>query len=264
MAAVTSKSTVCPCATAPRVASAGPSIAGCVFQVTVRSSQLHPVIAWRVPPATLCALVTLATCNWRCAEETRRGPTPLTLTRRKTRCTPAPPGAVDGAGPAEFDALPLRHRAGRREHRPIDGGLRLPGHGALVPPAVRDRMDAAARHALGIGHLCDLQPHASARHLAGADAAHAHAEEGALHGGAGVGGGEGARPEVGARAARRYVGVRLDHGHRHSRGADERRAAHARSPRAGVVGGAGTAVVTRHGRSEERRVGREWWRSGAA
>src|SRR5206468_1758244 len=48
MAAVTSKSTVCPCATAPSVASAGPSIAGRVVQVMVRSFQPHPVIAGSV------------------------------------------------------------------------------------------------------------------------------------------------------------------------------------------------------------------------
>src|SRR5207249_3060368 len=69
MAGVTSKSTVWPCATAPSTASTGPSIAGCVFQVTVRSSQLQPVIAWRTPPVTLWALVTVATCSWRWAEE---------------------------------------------------------------------------------------------------------------------------------------------------------------------------------------------------
>src|SRR3989442_1318617 len=96
MAGLTSKSTVWPCATAPRIASTGPSIAGWVFQVTVRSSQLQLLIAWRAPPVTLCALVTFATCNRRWAEETRRGPTPLTLTRRKVRCTPVVPGAVFG------------------------------------------------------------------------------------------------------------------------------------------------------------------------
>src|SRR3989454_108699 len=51
MALVTSKSTVCPCATAPRVASAGPSIAGWVFQVTVPSFHAQSVIGWRRPPA---------------------------------------------------------------------------------------------------------------------------------------------------------------------------------------------------------------------
>src|SRR5439155_1308198 len=57
MAGVTSKSTVWPCATAPSTASTGPSIAGCVLQVTVRSSQLQPVIAWRTPPVQVSAVV---------------------------------------------------------------------------------------------------------------------------------------------------------------------------------------------------------------
>src|SRR2546428_1431961 len=92
MAGVTSKSTIWPCATAPRVARAGPSIVGFVLQVIVRSSQLQPVIAWRVPPVTLWALVTFATCSRRWAPVTWRGPTPLTLTRRKVRCTPVVPG----------------------------------------------------------------------------------------------------------------------------------------------------------------------------
>src|SRR5438445_44583 len=75
MALVTSKSTVCPCATAPRVASAGPSIAGRVFQVTVPSFHPQSVIAWRRPPVTLWALVTFATCSRRWAPVTWRAPT---------------------------------------------------------------------------------------------------------------------------------------------------------------------------------------------
>ena len=63
MAELTSKSTVWPCATAPTVASTGPSIAGCVFQVTVRSFQLQSEIEWSKPPVTLWALATLATCS---------------------------------------------------------------------------------------------------------------------------------------------------------------------------------------------------------
>ena len=78
MAGVTSKSTVWPCATAPSTASTGPSIAGCVLQVTVRSSQLQPVIAWRTPPVTLWAFVTFATWSRTWALVTWRTPTPLT------------------------------------------------------------------------------------------------------------------------------------------------------------------------------------------
>src|SRR2546428_10896698 len=92
MAAVTSKSATCPMATAPSVASAGPSIAGCVFHVIVVSLQLQLVMGWTLPPVTLFALVAFATCSFRWAEETGRAPTPLTLTRRKMRCTPVVPG----------------------------------------------------------------------------------------------------------------------------------------------------------------------------
>src|SRR5712691_7640426 len=92
MAAVTSKSATCPMATAPSVANAGPSIAGCVFHVIVVSLQLQLVMAWMLPPATLLALVAFATWSLRWAEDTALAPTPLTLTRRKVRCTPVVPG----------------------------------------------------------------------------------------------------------------------------------------------------------------------------
>src|SRR2546425_10066465 len=95
MAAVTSKSATCPMATAPSVASAGPSIAGCVFHVIVVSLQLQLVMAWMLPPVTLPELVTFATWSRRWAEETGRAPTPLTLTRRKVRCTPVVPGSEE-------------------------------------------------------------------------------------------------------------------------------------------------------------------------
>src|SRR3989442_12739947 len=92
MAAVTSKSGTCPMATAPSVASAGPSIAGCVFHVIALSLQLQLVMAWMLPPVTLFALVAVDTWSFRRAEGTRRAPTPLTLTRWKGRSTPVVPG----------------------------------------------------------------------------------------------------------------------------------------------------------------------------
>src|SRR2546428_14163243 len=92
MTEVTSKSATCPCATAPRLASAGPSIAGWVFQVTVPSFHPQFVIAWMRPPVTLWALVTFATWSRRWAPVTWRGPTPLTLTRGGGRWTPGGPG----------------------------------------------------------------------------------------------------------------------------------------------------------------------------
>src|SRR5436853_3694701 len=79
-------------ATAPSVARAGPSIAGCVFHVIAVSLQLQLVMAWMLPPVTLFALVAVDTWSFRWAEETGRVPTPLTLTRRKVRCTPVVPG----------------------------------------------------------------------------------------------------------------------------------------------------------------------------
>src|SRR5213080_448913 len=82
MALVTSKSTTWPRATAPTVASTGPSIAGCVFAVTVRSSHAQPVIAWMRPPATLWEFGTFETCSRRRADVTWRAPTPLTRTRK--------------------------------------------------------------------------------------------------------------------------------------------------------------------------------------
>src|SRR5947208_5203109 len=94
MAELTSKSTVRPCATAPAVASAGPSIAGCVFQVMVRSFQPQSVIGWMRPPETLWALVTFATCNRKWAPVTCRVPTPATRTRRNVRCLAGPASAL--------------------------------------------------------------------------------------------------------------------------------------------------------------------------
>src|SRR5437899_2751715 len=90
MAAFTSKLAVAPRATGPTVFITAPSMAGCVFHVTARSSQPQPVIAWMRPPALLPAFSTFATCRRSSAEVTRRLPTPLTRTRRKARSTPGP------------------------------------------------------------------------------------------------------------------------------------------------------------------------------
>src|SRR2546428_11255188 len=82
MALVTSKSTTWPRATAPAVESTGPSIAGCVFEVTVRPSHAQSVIEWIRPPATLLEFGTFDTCSRRRADVTWRAPTPLTRTRK--------------------------------------------------------------------------------------------------------------------------------------------------------------------------------------
>src|SRR5438093_623473 len=87
MAPVTSKSTTWPRATAPAVASTGPSIAGCVFAVRVCSSHAQPVIAWRRPPATLWEFSRFDTCSRSVAEVTWRAPTPLTRTRKRACLT---------------------------------------------------------------------------------------------------------------------------------------------------------------------------------
>src|SRR5712691_5545053 len=87
MALVTSKSTTWPRATAPTVESTGPSIAGCVFAVTVRSSHAQLVIEWMRPPATLREFGTFDTCSRRRADVTRRAATPLTRTRKNACLT---------------------------------------------------------------------------------------------------------------------------------------------------------------------------------
>src|SRR5437870_11103276 len=56
-----------------------------------------------LPPVTLPELVTFATWSFRCAPVTRRAPTPLTLTRRRARCTPPVPVAT----PASTDSSAL-------------------------------------------------------------------------------------------------------------------------------------------------------------
>src|SRR2546425_1069885 len=90
MAALTSKLAVAPRATGPTVLITAPSMAGCVFHVTARSSQPQPVIAWMRPPTLLPAFSRFATCRRRSADVTRRLPTPLTRTRRKARSTAGP------------------------------------------------------------------------------------------------------------------------------------------------------------------------------
>src|SRR6266550_3198811 len=54
-----------PRARASSVASAGPSMAGCVFHVIVVSLQLQLVMRWMLPPVTLLALVAFATWSLR-------------------------------------------------------------------------------------------------------------------------------------------------------------------------------------------------------
>src|SRR5439155_14327331 len=70
MALVTSNSTTWPGATAPTVESTGPSITGCVFEVTVRSFHSQPVIECMRPPATLWEFRTFDTCSRRRADVT--------------------------------------------------------------------------------------------------------------------------------------------------------------------------------------------------
>src|SRR6184192_3974318 len=123
MAAVTSKSTSWPWATAPRVARAGPSITGRVFQLTVRSSHLQFVIGWMLPPETLWAFVTFATCSRRRAEEILRAPTPLTATRTKVR-------VAAGPASAESSALVPKLMAGRSDSTKVSAWTVATGAGA--------------------------------------------------------------------------------------------------------------------------------------
>src|SRR5205823_3797686 len=119
----------------------------------------------------------------------------------------------------------------------------------FVPPAVRERMEAAAADALGIRHLRHLQPQVGTRDLARADAADVDPQEGALHaGGPGIRGdaivhGElGLGPEVGGRQVGLDVGVGRDRGERRVGRAERRRPADAHAAGAGVGRGAGVAV----------------------
>src|SRR5437870_9688371 len=89
--------------------------------------------------------------------------------------------ARDGRGDVEVHGLPLRHAAERAERRPIYRRPRVPGDGALVPAASRDRVQRAARDALRIGHLRDLQLQVRRRDPARADAGDAHPEEDTLY-----------------------------------------------------------------------------------
>src|SRR5437867_3407850 len=82
MALVTSNSTTWPRATAPSVERTGPSIAGRVFQVTVRSSQAQLLMGWMRAPATLWEFSAVDTCMRRRADVTWRAPTPPTRMRR--------------------------------------------------------------------------------------------------------------------------------------------------------------------------------------
>src|SRR5207244_4462107 len=82
MALVTSNSATWPRATAPSVESTGPSIAGRVFQVTVRSSQAQLLMWWMRAPATLWEFSAVDTCMRRRADVTWRAPTPPTRMRR--------------------------------------------------------------------------------------------------------------------------------------------------------------------------------------
>src|SRR5467141_4825927 len=85
MADVMSKSTPCFKATAPTVASTGPSMGGWLFQVIVRSSHAQLLMAWIWPPESLLELVAEDTCRCSLADVTGCVPVPLTLMRRNVR-----------------------------------------------------------------------------------------------------------------------------------------------------------------------------------
>src|SRR5437867_3010177 len=143
MALVTSKSTTWPRATAPTVESTGPSIAGCVFAVTVRSSHAQPVIEWMRPPATLWEFGTFDTCSRRRADVTRRAPTPLTRTRKNACLTGLASTSslalvpVFLAGVALFTSVsasttPTGARGGGGQ---VQSARQAPGHRALAVPS---------------------------------------------------------------------------------------------------------------------------------
>src|SRR5438128_1095998 len=149
MALVTSKSTTWPRATAPTVESTGPSIAGCVFAVMVRSSHAQPVIAWMRPPATLWEFSTFDTCSRRVADVTWRAPTPLTRTRKKacltglasTSSLAAAPKFLTGVAPftmASASTVPTAAPGGGGGGGgggQVQSGRQAPGHRALSVPS---------------------------------------------------------------------------------------------------------------------------------
>src|SRR5437867_13113438 len=143
MAVVTSKSTTWPRATAPTVESTGPSIAGCVFAVTVRSSHAQPVIEWMRPPATLWEFGTFDTCSRRRADVTWRAPTPLTRTRKNACLTGLASTSSLAlvplflAGVALFTSVsasttPTGARGGGGQ---VQSARQAPGHRALAVPS---------------------------------------------------------------------------------------------------------------------------------
>src|SRR5438067_2120827 len=76
----------------PRLRGAETSIAGCLLQVTARSSQVQSLIGWMLPPVVRLSESTTSdtrSCTW--ADATGRPPTPLTRKRRKLRSTATMP-----------------------------------------------------------------------------------------------------------------------------------------------------------------------------
>src|SRR5438128_2704109 len=82
-----SKSTPCFKATGPAAASTGPSMAGWLFQVIVRSPHAQLLMAWICPPELLFEPLADDTCRCSLAEVTGCVPVPVTLMRRKVRFT---------------------------------------------------------------------------------------------------------------------------------------------------------------------------------
>src|SRR5207253_2552446 len=65
----------------------GPSMAGWLFQVIVRSPHAQLLMAWSCPPETLLEPVAEDTCRCSMAKVTGCVPVPVTLMRRKVRFT---------------------------------------------------------------------------------------------------------------------------------------------------------------------------------
>ena len=82
MAPVRSSSTICPGLTGPAAPKAGPSTAGRVLLVIVRSPQVALLIVRTVPPTTLPAADDASACRRSAACTTWRAPTPVTAKRR--------------------------------------------------------------------------------------------------------------------------------------------------------------------------------------
>src|SRR5207245_2677313 len=125
-----SKSTPCFKATGPAAASTGPSMAGWLFHVIVRSPHAQLLMAWICPPERLLEPVAEDTCRCSLAEVTGCVPVPVTLMRRKVRFTGLASATRIVLAPALLVGLPEFTKASAVT---VAGGAAGGGAGGGVP-----------------------------------------------------------------------------------------------------------------------------------